>query len=147
MYYGCSTDLLGFLIARVEGAPLGEVLKLRIFDPLGMKDKSFLVPNENRNRRAAAYGFDDEGQLTKLATRNGVFVAERPEDMAYESGGQGLWSTIDDYLKFARLFLGDGSVDGARLLRPKTLAAMMTNQLTDKQRVSLANNMSGSFSK
>jgi len=134
MYYGCSTDLLGFLIARVEGAPLGEVLKLRIFDPLGMKDTSFLVPNENRNRRAAAYGFDDEGQLTKLATRNGVFVAERPEDMAYESGGQGLWSTMDDYLKFARLFLGDGSVDGARLLRPKTLAAMMTNQLTDKQR-------------
>ncbi len=100
MYYGCSTDLLGLLIARIEGAPLGEVLKRRIFDPLGMKDTSFLVPREKRARRAAAYGFDEEGRLTKRVTRSGVFVSERPEDMAYESGGAGLWSTIDDYLKF-----------------------------------------------
>ena len=54
--------------------------------------------------------------------------------MAYESGGAGLWSTIDDYLNFARLFIGDGKVDGVRLLRPETLAMMMTNQLTDSQR-------------
>jgi CubicO group peptidase (beta-lactamase class C family) len=133
MYYGCSTDLLGFLIARIEGAPLGEVLKRRIFDSLGMKDTGFLVPAEKRDRRAAAYGFDEEGRLTKRVTRSGVFVSERPEDMAYESGGAGLWSTIDDYLKFARLFLGDGRVDGVRLLRPETLAALMTNQLTDSQ--------------
>lgn len=134
MYYGCSTDLLGFLIARIEGAPLGEVLKRRIFDPLGMKDTSFLVPREKRARRAAAYGFDEEGRLTKRVTRSGVFVAERPEAMAYESGGAGLWSTLDDYLRFARLFLGDGTVDGVRLLRAETLAAMMSNQLTDRQR-------------
>ena len=133
MYYGCSTDLLGLLIARIEGAPLGEVLKRRIFDPLGMKDTSFLVPREKRDRRAAAYGFDEEGRLTKRVTRSGVFVSERPEDMAYESGGAGLWSTVDDYLKFARLFVGDGQVDGVRLLRPETLAVMMTNQLTDNQ--------------
>src|SRR6185295_8696482 len=62
--------------------------------------------------------------------------AERPEGMAYESGGAGLWSTVDDYLRFARLFLGDGSVDGVRLLRPETLARMMTNQLTEVQRAS-----------
>jgi CubicO group peptidase (beta-lactamase class C family) len=72
--------------------------------------------------------------LTKRVTRSGVFAAERPDDMAYESGGAGLWSTLDDYLSFARLFLGDGKVDGVRLLRPETLAAMMTNQLTDSQR-------------
>jgi CubicO group peptidase (beta-lactamase class C family) len=54
--------------------------------------------------------------------------------MTYESGGQGLWSTVDDYLRFARLFLGDGAVDEVRLLHPETLAAMMTNQLTDSQR-------------
>jgi CubicO group peptidase (beta-lactamase class C family) len=135
MYYGTSTDLLGLLIARIEGGRLGEVLKRRIFDPLGMKDTSFLVAREKRVRRAAAYGFDEEGRLTKRVTRSGVFVAERTDDMAYESGGAGLWSTIDDYLKFARLFLGDGSVDGVRLLRPETLAAMMTNQLTDSQPV------------
>lgn len=134
MYYGHSTDLLGLLMARIESASLGEVLKRRIFDPLGMNDTSFLVPREKRARRAAAYGFDEEGRLTKRLTRSGVFVSERPDDMAYESGGAGLWSTLDDYLSFARLFLGDGKVDGVRLLRQETVAAMMTNQLTDSQR-------------
>ncbi len=134
MYYGCSTDLLGLLMARIEGAPLAAVLKRRIFDPLGMKDTCFLVPREKRSRRSAAYGFDEAGRLTKHASRSGAFIAERPDDMAYESGGAGLWSTIDDYLKFARLFLGDGMVDGVRLLRPATLAAMMSNRLTDSQR-------------
>jgi CubicO group peptidase (beta-lactamase class C family) len=114
-------------------AALGEVLKRRIFDPVGMKDTSFLVPREKRARRAAAYGFDEEGRLTKRVSRSGVFVSERPDDMTYESGGAGLWSTIDDYLKFARLFVGDGQVEGVRLLRPETLAMMVTNQLTASQ--------------
>jgi CubicO group peptidase (beta-lactamase class C family) len=134
MYYGRSTDLLGLLIAKIEGASLGEVLRRRIFDPLGMKDTCFLVPRGKRARRAAAYGFDEKARLTKQAMRSGVFTSERPDEMAYESGGAGLWTTLDDYLKFARLFLGDGSVDGVRLLRPETLASMMTNQLTDSQR-------------
>jgi len=134
--YGRSTDLLGLLIARIEGQPLQAVLKRRIFDPLGMKDTSFLVSPDKRDRRAAAYGFNDEGQLIKRTSKSGVVVEERPEDMTYESGGQGLWSTVGDYLRFARLFLGDGSVDGARLLRPETLARMMTNQLTEAQRAS-----------
>ena len=136
MSYGSATDLLGFLIAGIEGEPLGAVLKRRIFDPLGMKDTSFLVPPDKRDRRAAAYGFDGEEHLIKRTTSSGVFVEERPVEMTYESGGQGLWSTVDDYLRFARLFLGDGSVDGVRLLRPEMLARMMTNQLTDAQRAS-----------
>src|SRR3954447_14291817 len=102
MYYGVSTDLLGLLIARIEGAPLGEVLKRRIFDPFGMNDTSFLVPGDKRARRAPAYGFDDQGRLTRRLTRTGVFVSERPDNMAYQSGGAGLWSTLDDYLQFAR---------------------------------------------
>jgi len=136
MSYGCATDLLGFLMARIEGEPLGAVLKRRIFDPLGMKDTGFLVSPDKWDRRAAAYGFTDEGQLIKRTTRSGVWVEERPVEMTYESGGQGLWSTVDDYLCFARLFLGDGSVDGGRLLRAETLARMMRNQLTDAQRAS-----------
>jgi CubicO group peptidase (beta-lactamase class C family) len=54
--------------------------------------------------------------------------------MAYVSGGQGLWSTLDDYLAFARMFLGDGTVDGVRLLQPATLSLMTTNRLTPTQR-------------
>jgi len=135
MTYGTATDLLGFLIARIERAPLGAVLARRIFDPLGMRDTSFLVPRKKRNRRAAAYGFDEQGRLEKCLTRDGVFVEERPEHMAFASGGAGLWSTVDDYLKFARIFLGDGEVDGTRLLRPETLARMMTNHLMGGERV------------
>jgi CubicO group peptidase (beta-lactamase class C family) len=134
MYYGRSTDLLGLLIARIEGASLGTVLRRRIFEPLGMSDTGFLVPKAQQHQRAAAYGFDEQGRLTKRATWGGVVVAERPETMAYESGGSGLWSTANDFLKFARLFLGSGAVDGVRLLRPETLAMMMTNQLTESQR-------------
>jgi CubicO group peptidase (beta-lactamase class C family) len=138
MYYGSSTDLLGFLIARIEGSSLGAVLERRIFGPLGMKDSGFVVPREKQHRRAAAYGFDDQGRLMKRTTWGSalgdVVVPERPQNMAYESGGAGLWSTIDDYVKFARLFVSDGAVDGVRLLRTKTLAMMMTNQLTDTQR-------------
>jgi CubicO group peptidase (beta-lactamase class C family) len=55
--------------------------------------------------------------------------------MTFESGGQGLWSTLDDYLAFARIFLGSGEVDGVRLLRPETCAMMASNQLTSHQRM------------
>jgi CubicO group peptidase (beta-lactamase class C family) len=134
MHYGRSTDLLGFLIARIEGSSFGAVLERRIFGPLGMKDTDFAVPREKRHRRAAAYGFDDAGRLMKRTTWGNVVAPERPQDMMYESGGQGLWSTVGDYLKFARLFLGSGAVDGVRLLRPETLGMMMTNQLTNAQR-------------
>ncbi len=133
-HYSNSTDLLGLLIARIDGAPLGEVLSRRIFQPLGMKDTGFFVPEEERHRRARMYGFDRTGQLTPRPTPLGC-VPERPADMAYVSGGQGLWSTLDDYLAFARLFVGAGEVDGVRLLKPETVALMTTNRLTEAQRV------------
>lgn len=134
-HYGHSTDLLGLLIARIENAPLGDVLKQRIFDPLGMKDTGFTVPREKRNRRARMYGFDEEGRLmVRLTGPGGSTLPERPEGMTYVSGGQGLWSTVDDYLIFARLFLGQGCVNGVRLLQPETLKLMTTNCLTESQR-------------
>jgi CubicO group peptidase (beta-lactamase class C family) len=134
-HYGHSTDLLGLLMARMEGASLGEIFERRIFRPLGMKDTAFSVPLEKRERRSEQYGFDEDGRLMKrLIVPGGAAMAERPETMAYESGGQGLWSTLDDYLTFARLFAGDGAVDGVRLLKPETLAMMMTDRLTSEQR-------------
>jgi CubicO group peptidase (beta-lactamase class C family) len=134
-HYGLSTDLLGFLIARLEGAPLGSVLERRIFRPLGMSDTGFVVSGEKRVRRAGLCGFDDDGRLTALTiTPGGHALAERPDDMAFESGGQGLWSTVDDYLVFARLFVGAGAVDSVRLLSPETLTMMTSNQLTPDQR-------------
>ena len=135
-HYGHSTDLLGLLIARMEDAPLSDVLKHRIFDPLGMNDTDFIVPLEKQARRAVAYGFDDAGRLCERLTGPGdSFLPERPEGMAYVSGGQGLWSTLDDYLTFARMFLNGGTVNGYRLLQPETFRRMVTNCLNENQRL------------
>jgi len=134
-HYGVSTDLLGFLLARIEGTTLGAVLRQRVLDPLGMRDTHFAVPYDRRHRQAALTGFDEAGRLTTLAAApGGHALAERPDSMTFESGGQGLWSTADDYLAFARLFVGGGAVDGVRILRPDTCALMMSNQLAPKQR-------------
>lgn len=136
-HYGNSTDLLGFLVARIEGEPLGKVLQRRIFDPLRMTDTGFSVPADKAHRRAQMYGFDAAGALTPKPTGAGgagALVADRPADHPYEAGSGGLWSTLDDYLAFARLFLGDGAVDEVRLLKPETLKAMTSNQLTEDQR-------------
>jgi CubicO group peptidase (beta-lactamase class C family) len=138
-HYGHSSDLLGLLIARMEGISLGEVLKQRIFDPLGMKDTGFIVPPKERDRRAVMYGFDEAGGIVARSALAGAVMAERPEHLTYESGGQGLWSTADDYLAFARLFVGEGAVDGVRLLKPETLALMTANRLTEDQRARAEN--------
>jgi CubicO group peptidase (beta-lactamase class C family) len=134
-HYGHGTDLLGVLLARMEGTTLGEVLRARVFAPLGMRDTGFTVPAEARHRQAAACGFDHTGQLaSRRDGPGGSFMHERPEDWTYESGGQGLWSTIDDYLAFARLFVEGGTVDGVRVLAPETVAMMRRDHLTEEQR-------------
>ena len=134
-HYSVSTDLLGFLLARIEGTTFGDVVRRRVLDPLGMHDTHFTVPYDKRHRRAALTGFDGAGRLTTLAVPPGSHaLAERPDSMTFESGGQGLWSTADDYLAFARLFVGGGAVDGVRILRHDTCALMMSNQLTPRQR-------------
>lgn len=136
-HYSHSTDLLGFLMARIEGAPLGDVLQRRIFGPLGMKDTGFSVPAEKRIRRAGTCGFSDDGTLTALERiPGGHALQERPDEMTFVSGGQGLWSTLSDYLAFARMFVHEGTVDGVHLLKPQTLSMMASNQLTASQRAS-----------
>jgi CubicO group peptidase (beta-lactamase class C family) len=135
-HYGLSTDLLGFLIARMENTTLGKLLERRIFTPLGMRDTGFAFAGEQRTRCAGLCGFDDTGALAALAeTPGGHALKVRPAGMTFESGGQGLWSTLDDYLTFARLFIEGGAVDGKRLMGPETLAMMMSNQLTSPQRL------------
>jgi len=134
-HYGHSTDLLGLLISRMEGIPLGEVFDQRVFLPLGMKDTGFIVPKDKWHRRAALYGFKDEGTLTRReCLPGGHALQERPEDMQFESGGQGLWSTADDFLAFARIFVEGGMSNGTRLLSRQSLALMTSNQLTKEQR-------------
>ena len=135
-HYSVSTDLLGFLIARLDGVSLGQVLDRRVLAPLGMPDTGFSVSRNKRSRRAGLCGFDAEGRPTALTALPGRHaLEERPDDMTFESGGQGLWSTLDDYLAFARMLIGD-TANGKPLLRSETLAMMTSNQLTMEQRSS-----------
>lgn len=126
-HYSHATDVLGFLVARIEGKPLGEVLKDRIFAPLGMNDTGFWTPPEKRDRLAKLYQAG-EGPLKDVSW------SDPPAPPAFEGGGGGLVSTADDYLKFARLMLGRGEVDGVRLVKPETVDLMTGNRLTDEQR-------------
>jgi CubicO group peptidase (beta-lactamase class C family) len=135
-HYGCSTDVLGFALARLDGAPLSAVLERRVFAPLGMRDTGFAVPQTKRSRRAGLCGFDNDGLMTALTVApGGHALAERPEDMTFEAGSGGLWSTLDDYLVFARMLIGDSAL-ATPLLRHETLAMMTSNQLTPGQRAS-----------
>jgi CubicO group peptidase (beta-lactamase class C family) len=136
-HYGASVDLLGLLLARMENAPLGEVMRRRLFAPLGMRNTRFTVPVADHHRCAKMYGFDDAGKLIERSTGpGGSFMAERPDGMAFESGGQGLWSTVDDFLAFARLFLDGGAMGAVRILKSETMALMTTNRLSAAQRAS-----------
>lgn len=128
-HYSHATDVLGFLVARVEGKSIGQVLKERIFDPLGMRDTGFWTPHDKRSRLAKLYRAPvGEGPLEDVSWSD----PETPG--AFEGGGGGLVSTADDYLKFARLMLGRGEVDGVRLAKPQTIDQMTSNRLTEEQR-------------
>lgn len=134
-HYGNSSDLLGLIIERIAGSPLDLVMKERIFTPLGMKNTGFVVPRGKRDARAGLHGFDADGRVRTLpSVPGGHALNERTEDMTFYSGGQGLWSTVDDYLAFARLLVGDETVTGNRLLLRDTLSLMSTNRLTTTQR-------------
>jgi CubicO group peptidase (beta-lactamase class C family) len=128
-HYSHSTEVLGFLVARIEGKPLGQVLKDRIFGPLGMSDTDFWCPPDKHGRMARLYRMNpDTEQLEDVS-----FPLETAQPI-FEAGGGGLVSTVDDYLKFARMLLGKGEVDGVRLLKAATVEDMRTNRLTDAQK-------------
>jgi CubicO group peptidase (beta-lactamase class C family) len=128
-HYGHSSDVLGFLIGRVEGRPFRELLQSRIFGPIGMPDTDFWLPPEKRHRLASLYAHDEAADYL---VRVEVEMYDAPAD--YTPGGGGLISSAADYHRFARMLLNGGVLDGVRLLQPETVRLMMTNRLTDAQR-------------
>jgi CubicO group peptidase (beta-lactamase class C family) len=128
-HYSHATEVLGFLVARIEGKPLGQVLKDRIFTPLGMTDTDFWVPPEKRGRMAKLYRINP-----KTDRLQDVSFPSADSQPAFEAGGGGLISTADDYLTFARMLLGKGEVDGVRLVKAETVKMMTQNRLTETQR-------------
>jgi CubicO group peptidase (beta-lactamase class C family) len=131
-HYSHATDVLGFIAERIEGKPLRDLLLERVLEPLGMIDTDFWIPPHKRDRAAGVYSFDKNAGAP-------MPVPLMPRDVVpkFCSGGGGLVSTADDYLKFALMLLGRGEVDGVRLLRPETVALITANRLTDQQRAIL----------
>ncbi|GFE80761.1 serine hydrolase [Steroidobacter agaridevorans] len=124
--YSVSTDVLGYLVGKISGVPFEDFLRQRIFAPLGMVDTDFYVPAEKASRLAACYMLDKSGRL-RLQDDPATSGYLRPP--AFISGGGGLVSTAADYLRFCRMLLNGGALDGARLLSPKTVELMTANHL------------------
>ena len=123
--YGFSIDVLGAVIEVLSGKTLGEYLKETIFDPLGMKDTGFFVPPEKQSRAATLYhireGMKPDGR---------TYPCEKP---VFESGGGGLFSTVEDYSRFAQMLLRGGTLDGERILGRKTIDLISRDHLTPQQ--------------
>lgn len=131
--YGFSADVLGAIVEVVAGMRYGEFLEKRIFEPLGMTDTGFYVKKDKQPRLAKVYretklGLSEEKE-SHLGIQNRV---ELPP--AFESGGAGLCSTIDDYARFAQMLLNRGSYRGERILSPRTVEFMTTSHITPAQR-------------
>lgn len=133
--YGFSADVLGGVIEAASGMTFGEFLKREMFEPLEMWDTGFFVP-ENKKGRLAQY-YD--------VTEGGIFVPHTDshlgeyfgEDVAFESGGAGLVSTLDDYSRFASMMIYGGTYKGRHILGRRTVEFMGQNRLNERQRATL----------
>jgi CubicO group peptidase (beta-lactamase class C family) len=129
--YHTGLDVLGVLIARASEQPLETFMRERIFEPLGMKDTAFSVPDSKIDRFADSYWINSEsGALELYDPARGEW--SRPP--AFPSGGGGLVSTIDDYLAFGQMMLNGGKCAGRRILSRLSVEVMTTDQLTPEQK-------------
>jgi CubicO group peptidase (beta-lactamase class C family) len=131
-HYGIATDVLGVLIERVSGMRLGDFFRTRIFEPLGMRDTVFWVPDAQLARLATAYGVEPGTQRRVVEDHPSASRWANPG--RFQSGGGGLVSTAQDYLQFAQLLLGRGRVGSIRLLSHRSVDLMRSNFLTRDQR-------------
>jgi CubicO group peptidase (beta-lactamase class C family) len=131
--YSHATDVLGIALSRIEDKPLSDVLSERIFQPLGMTDTGFSVGTEGRRRAATMYKLEQAGGPDPVLNHDAMGPAPIT-DPPFCTGGAGLWSTVDDYLRFARMLLAGGTVDGTRVLSADSVRQMRTDRLTDEQK-------------
>jgi len=125
--YSYSIDILGRYIEAIEGKPLNEVMRERVFDPLGMDDTEFWVRDkEDRNRVAWVYNQRKRGELKPAMLAVGVMT--KPKRMM---GGQGLMSTAGDYARFCQMLANKGELDGKRILKSETVELMTQNHLRE----------------
>jgi len=138
--YSIATDVLGEVVAAVTGKTLGESLNEMIFEPLGMKDTRFQVPEEDLERLSVNYQANHYGRLEPMPRpdRDPVVIGVKTE-----SGGGGLVGTTADYFRFAQMLLNEGTLDGVRLLGPRTVRYMATDHL--KKGMEVFGNVDGGY--
>ena len=127
--YGYNTDILGCVVERASGIPLDEFIRARITRPLGMVDTYFYVPSANRQRVVAVYASDSTNHAARApegAKGQGHYVDGPRRSFA---GGAGLVSTARDYARLLQMLLNGGELNGTRVLSPKTVDVMTSNQV------------------
>jgi len=130
--YSVSIDVMGYLVEKLSGMSFGEFLRTRLFEPLGMTDTAFYVPPEKIERFSSCYQPKKGGGLTLQDDAGKSTYAKPP---VLESGGGGLVSTIHDYMRFCRMMLNGGALDGVQILSPKTVELFSLNHLPDGQQL------------
>jgi CubicO group peptidase (beta-lactamase class C family) len=120
--YGLSTDVLGRVIEVITELRLGEFLAERVLKPLGMVDTAFFTPPAKRERLAEPISYD-------LLRTNKIDTIDWSAPPPFEMAGTGLVSTMGDYARFLAMISGGGELDGSRILGPRTLAFMTSEQL------------------
>lgn len=134
--YGLSDDVLGRLVEVVSGLSFDDFLRTRLFEPLGMDDTSFYVPDGKAERMASVYTPTATGLAEVEGTVEGDHLVysstySTGEPRRNFSGGAGLSSTASDYARLLQMLLNGGELDGARILSPMTVDLMTTNQIGD----------------
>jgi CubicO group peptidase (beta-lactamase class C family) len=125
--YSSAVDVQALLVERLSGQKFEDYVRQHVLDPLGIKEAGWTQPNERLDRFAATYLLGTDGKLVREpdATTRARNFPRPPMTM----GGAGIVAPIDDYMRFARMLLGQGSLDGVRILKPSTVRLMSTNQL------------------
>lgn len=138
-HYSVSTDVLGHLVAVIEGKPIGEVLAERLFRPLGMTDTGFFVPDAERHRVLPMFGDPAPDGKPPTAAHPQTLQYKDPtasypmDNPAFARGGTGLFSTLADYAKAAR-FLADGlDASGTQIISQAGITALWRNRIPDHQ--------------
>jgi methyl acetate hydrolase len=119
--YGIGIDWAGKAVEAVSGEPLGVYLAENLLGPLGMSDTGFRIRDDQRERLARVHARTPDGTV--------AIEFEMPRAPEFEMGGGGLYATVGDYLRFARMILGDGALDGVRVLAATTVAQMSQNAM------------------
>jgi len=127
--YGPCVDVQAFLVERISGVPYKEYVREHVLDPLGMKETRYFVPEEDRDWFSAMYFRNEDGTLRQLTEEESK--TDYLQEWPLTRGGSGLTSTLDNYMKFARMLVNKGTFDDVTILKPETVDLMATNHLAD----------------